>query len=44
LTTGDKYRFERMKDFHKYPFHIVTPSEFIDSILSEILKGFEEKE
>ena len=43
LITGDKYHFGRMKDFRKYPFHIVTPSEFIDSILPEFIRGLEEK-
>lgn len=41
LVTGDKHHFGKMKELNKYPFHIVTPSEFIDSILPEILKGFE---
>jgi hypothetical protein len=31
-----------MKELAKYPFPVVTPSEFIDSILPEILRGFEE--
>ncbi len=44
LITGDKYHLGRMKDFRKYPFHIVTPSEFIDTILPEVLKRLEEKE
>src|SRR4030043_88123 len=44
LVTGDKQHFGKMKDLDKYPFHVVTPSEFIDSVLPEILKGFEEKE
>jgi predicted nucleic acid-binding protein len=44
LVTGDKQHFGKMKELDKYPFHILTPSEFIDSILPEILKGFEEKE
>jgi predicted nucleic acid-binding protein len=43
-VTGDKQHFGKMKDLGKYPFHVVTPSEFIDSILPEILKGLEEKE
>jgi hypothetical protein len=33
-----------VRELDKYPFHVVTPSEFIDSILPEILKGLEEKE
>jgi predicted nucleic acid-binding protein len=44
LVTGDKQHFEKMKELDKYPFHVVTPSEFIDSILPEILKELEEKE
>ena len=44
LVTGDKQHFGKMKELDKYPFHVVTPSEFLDSILPEILKGFEEKE
>ena len=44
LVTGDKQHFGRMKKLDKYPFHVLTPSEFIDSILPEILKGLEEKE
>jgi uncharacterized protein len=44
LLTGDKQHFGKMKELDKYPFHVLTPSEFIDSILPEILKGLEEKE
>jgi predicted nucleic acid-binding protein len=44
LVTGDKQHFGKMKELDKYPFHVVTPSEFLDSILPEILKGLEEKE
>jgi predicted nucleic acid-binding protein len=44
LVTGDKQHFGRMKELDKYPFRVVTPSEFIDSVLPEILKGLEEKE
>jgi predicted nucleic acid-binding protein len=44
LITGDKQHFGKMKELDKYPFHVVTPSEFIDSVLPEILKGLEEKE
>jgi predicted nucleic acid-binding protein len=43
LVTGDKQHFEKMKGLDKYPFDVVAPSEFIDSILSEILKELEEK-
>ncbi len=38
LVAGDKQHFGKMKELHKYPFHVVTPSEFLDSILPEILK------
>lgn len=44
LITGDKQHFGKMKGLNKYPFQVVTPSEFIDSILPEILKGLEDKE
>ncbi len=44
LVTGDKQHFGKMKELDKYPIHVVTPSEFIDSILPEILKGLEEKD
>jgi len=44
LVTGDKQHFGKMKEIDKYPFHVVTSSEFLDSILPEILKGLEEKE
>ena len=39
LVTGDKQHFERLKSSKKYPFKIVTPSEFIDDVLPEIIKG-----
>ena len=39
LVTGDKQHFGKMKELDKYPFDVpVTPSEFLDSILPEILK------
>jgi predicted nucleic acid-binding protein len=44
LVTGDKQHFGKMKGLDQYPFRVVTPSEFIDSILPEIIKGLEEKE
>jgi uncharacterized protein len=44
LVTGDKQHFGKMKELDKYPFHVVTPSEFIDSILPEILKELGEKD
>jgi hypothetical protein len=43
-VTGDKQHFEKLKGAGKYPLKIISPSEFIDSILPEILKGLEEKE
>jgi len=43
LVTGDKQHFGKMKELDKYPIHVVTPSEFIDSILPEILKGLEKE-
>ncbi len=43
LVTGDKQHFGKMKGIGEYPFQVVTPSEFVDSILPEILKGLEEK-
>ena len=44
LVTGDKQHFGKMKGIGEYPFQVVTPSEFIDLILPDILKGFEEKD
>jgi len=44
LVTGDKQHFAKMKELDKYPLRVVTPSEFIDSILPGILKGLDEKE
>jgi predicted nucleic acid-binding protein len=44
LVTGDKQHFGKMKELDKYPFHVVTPSEFLDSILPEILKELGEKD
>jgi predicted nucleic acid-binding protein len=38
LITGDRRHFEKLKKAGKYQLEIVTPSEFIDSILPEILK------
>jgi len=43
LVTGDKQHFEKIKGAEKYPLKIITPSEFIDSILSEILEELKEK-
>jgi predicted nucleic acid-binding protein len=44
LVTGDKHHFGRMKGHGEYRFQVVTPSEFIDSILPEILKGLGDKD
>jgi len=41
LITGDRRHFEKLKRVGKYPLEIVTPSEFIDSILPGILKEIE---
>ncbi len=43
LVTGDKQHFGKMKGIGEYRFQVVTPSEFVGSILPEILKGLEEK-
>jgi predicted nucleic acid-binding protein len=44
LVTGDKQHFEKLKTPEKYLLRIVTPSEFLDLFLPEILKRIEEKE
>ena len=41
LITGDKRHFGKLKGIEKYQLTIVTPSEFVDSILPEILKDLE---
>ncbi len=38
LVTGDKQHFQRLRTGKDYPLQIVTPAEFVDSILPEILK------
>ena len=38
LVTGDKQHFQKLKSPGDYSFKIVTPSEFIDRILPEIIK------
>ncbi len=43
LVTGDKQHFGKIKEPGKYSFHVVSPSEFIDSILPEFLKSLEDK-
>jgi hypothetical protein len=35
---------EKKRYYLTYPIRVVTPSEFIDSILADILKELEEKE
>lgn len=42
LVTGDKKDFGKLKGEESYPFKIVSPSEFIDIIVPEILKGIGE--
>lgn len=44
LITGDKHHFGKLKGFKKYTVQVVTPSEFIDSILPEIIKKFGKEE
>jgi predicted nucleic acid-binding protein len=39
LVTGDKKDFVRPKKKGKYPFKVITPSEFLDRILLVILKN-----
>jgi predicted nucleic acid-binding protein len=43
LVTGDKQHFEKLKMRGEYPIRIVTPSEFIDSVLRKILEELKEK-
>jgi predicted nucleic acid-binding protein len=43
LVTGDKQHFEKLKIRGEYPLRIVTPSDFIDSILPGIFKELKEK-
>jgi len=38
LVTGDKQHFGKIRELDKYPFDVVTPSEFLDSILPAVLK------
>jgi predicted nucleic acid-binding protein len=38
LVTGDKQHFQKLKSPRDYSFKIVTPSEFIDIILPEVIK------
>ena len=39
VVTGDKQHFQKLKLTGDYSFKIVTPSEFIDLILPEVLEG-----
>jgi len=41
LITGDKKDFGKLKMKRDYPFMIVSPSEFLESIISEIVKSLE---
>ena len=43
LVTGDKQHFGKMREPGKYPIHVVTPSEFIDSIIPEIFDQLKEE-
>ena len=43
LVTGDKQHFGKMRELGKYPIHVVTPSEFIDSIIPEIFDQLKEE-
>jgi predicted nucleic acid-binding protein len=43
LLTGDKRHFEKLKNLRKYPFAVVSPSEFLDTILPEIIKRLSPK-
>ncbi len=38
LVTGDKKDFARPKESGKHPFQIVTPAEFLEKVLDEILR------
>ena len=38
LVTGDKKDFNKPKGSEKYPFQIVSPAEFLEKILQEILR------
>jgi predicted nucleic acid-binding protein len=41
LVTGDKKDFEKLKIMGKYPFKILSPTEFLNEIQHEILKAIE---
>ncbi len=38
LVTGDKKHFEKLKVPGNYPLKIITPSEFLERVLPEIIK------
>ena len=38
LLTGDKRPFEKLKSSGKYPFVVVSPAEFLDKLLPDIMK------
>jgi len=38
LLTGDKRHFEKLKSSHKYPFTILSPADFIEKILQDIIR------
>ncbi len=44
LVTGDRQHFGKMRELDKHPIHFVTPAEFIDSVLPEILKELAKEE
>ena len=38
LVTGDKKHFQKLKTEKSYPLQVVTPAEFVDCHLPEIMK------
>ncbi len=42
LVTGDKKDFAKLKEKGSYPLKILSPSEFLDIIVPEIIKFTEE--
>ena len=44
LVTGDKEHFEKLKSSVQYPFKIVSPAEFLDVFLPEILKRIQKND
>lgn len=43
LVTGDKKDFSKLRSKGKYPFHIISPSEFIDEVLPGIIHNFRDR-